>query len=97
LLRIRIGPVDGETYESLMPGGQDYADLDRLCRRIFAGTLDVELEVRVAGQDAPTCVLGRLRGGRLGIDARYAADKTAPVRVRVQLLQDASRAQRVFV
>ncbi|MGH7298341.1 MAG: type VI secretion system baseplate subunit TssG, partial [Polyangiaceae bacterium] len=40
LLRMRIGPVDGETYESLMPGGQDYADLGRLATRIFAGTLD---------------------------------------------------------
>jgi type VI secretion system protein ImpH len=97
LLRLRIGPVDGETYESLMPGGQDYADLDRLCRRVFAGALDVELEVHVAGQDAPTCVLGRSRGTRLGVDARYADDKTAPVRVRVRLLQDASAARRVFV
>jgi type VI secretion system protein ImpH len=97
LLRVRIGPVDGETYESLMPGGHDYADLDRLTRRIFAGTLDVELEVHVAGEDAPTCVLGHSRGTRLGIDARYAEDTTAPVRVRVRLLQDASAARRVFV
>jgi type VI secretion system protein ImpH len=97
LLRMRIGPVDGETYESLMPGGQDYADLDRLARRIFAGTLDVELEVQVAGEDAPTCVLGRSRGTRLGIDARTAPDKTAPVAVRVRLLQDASAARREFV
>jgi type VI secretion system protein ImpH len=97
LLRIRIGPVDGETYESLMPGGQDYAELDRLSRRIFAGTLDVELEVHVAGKDAPSCVLGRSRGTRLGVDARCTDDKTAPAVVRVRLLQDASAARRVFV
>jgi type VI secretion system protein ImpH len=97
LLRIRIGPVDGDTYESLMPGGQHYGGLERLAVRLFVGSLDVELEVHVAGEDAPTCVLGRARGSRLGIDARYASDKKAPVRVRVRLLQDASAARRVFV
>jgi type VI secretion system protein ImpH len=97
LLRIRIGPVDGETYESLMPGGQDYADLVRLAARLFAGTLDAELEVHVAGKDAPTCVVGRSRGARLGVDARYAEDRSAPVRVRVRLLQNPSAARRVFV
>jgi predicted component of type VI protein secretion system len=97
LLRVVLGPVGGETYESLMPGGQDYADLGRLATRLFAGTLDVELEVRVAGEDAPTCVLAASRGNRLGVDARCAADKKAPVRVRVRLLQDTSAARRVFV
>jgi type VI secretion system protein ImpH len=97
LLRVRIGPVDGETYESLMPGGEDYAEMERLTRRIFAGALDVEIEVHVAAEDAPTCVLGRSRGSRLGIDARYSTDRAAPVRARVRLLQDASAARRVFV
>jgi type VI secretion system protein ImpH len=97
LLRIRIGPVDGGTYESLMPGGHDYSDLQRLTARLFTGSLDVELEVHVAGEDAPTCVLGSSRGARLGVDARYAHDKTAPVRARVPLLQDTTAASRVFV
>ncbi|HEY1698019.1 MAG TPA: type VI secretion system baseplate subunit TssG [Polyangiaceae bacterium] len=97
LLRIRIGPVDGKTYESLMPGGKDYGDMERLTRRIFAGTLDVEIDVHVAPEDAPVCKLGGARGARLGVDARYAADRTVPVRARVRLLQDPSAARRVFV
>jgi type VI secretion system protein ImpH len=97
LLRIRIGPVDGKTYESLMPGGKDYGDMERLTRSIFAGALDVEIDVHVAAQDAPTCKLGSGRGARLGVDARYAVDRKAPVRARVRLVQDPSAVRRVFV
>jgi len=97
LLRIRIGPVDRETYENLMPGGKDYGDMERLTRRIFAGALDVVMDVHVAGADAPTCTLGSGRGARLGVDARYAADRKALVRARVRLVQDPSAIRRVFV
>ena len=34
---------------------------------------------------------------RLGVDARYAADRKAPVRARVRLVQDPSAVRRVFV
>lgn len=98
LLRLVVGPVDRSTYESLMPGGQEYLALWRLTRRLFAGTLDIELEVEVRAQDAPTCVLGRRGGGaRLGIDSRVSGDREAAVRVRVRLLQDAAAARRQFV
>jgi len=97
LVRVLIGPVDSATYESLMPGGADYARVERLTRQIFAGAVDLELEVHVAANDAVRCVLGRPAGGRLGIDTRYSADRDAPVRARVRLLQDASAARRVFV
>jgi type VI secretion system protein ImpH len=96
-VRLLVGPVDGQTYESLMPGGRHYAGLERLTRQIFAGAVDIELEVEVRPADAPTCVLGRRAGGRLGIDTRYSADRQAPVRARVALLQDASAARREFV
>lgn len=97
LLRVQIGPVDATTYESLMPGGESYRALERLMRRLFAGALDVELEVEVAQGAAPVCMLGRPAGSRLGVDARVAADLDAPVRARVRLLQDASAARRAFV
>jgi type VI secretion system protein ImpH len=97
LVRLLVGPVDAATYESLMPGGQDYARLERLTRQVFADTVDLELEVQVAAKDAVTCVLGRRTGGRLGIDTRYSADRAAPLRAQVRLLQDASGARRVFV
>lgn len=98
LVRLSIGPVDAETYESLMPdGGEAYAQLERLTRQIFAGAVEIELEVEVAPKDAPTCSFGRRAGGRLGVDTRYTADREKPLRARVRLLQDASTARRVFV
>ena len=96
-MRLLIGPVAAEVYESLMPGGEDYVRLERLTRQIFAGAVDIELEVQVAAEDATPCVLDRRAGGRLGIDTRYSADREAPLRARVRLLQDASAARRVFV
>jgi type VI secretion system protein ImpH len=97
LLCIHVGPVDLETYERLMPGGDSYRELERLARRLFAGALDVELEVQVAPGAAPMCVLGRPAGARLGVDARVAEDREASVRARVRLLQGASAARRAFV
>jgi predicted component of type VI protein secretion system len=96
-VRLYVGPVDRATYESLMPGGQEYVQLERLTRQIFAAAVAIELEVELAPKDAFTCVLGRREGGRLGVDTRYSADREAPLRARVQLLQDASAARRVFV
>jgi type VI secretion system protein ImpH len=97
LVRLLVGPVDGETYESLMPYGPNYANLERLTRQIFAGAVSIELEVEVRPEGAPTCVLGRRAGGRLGVDTRYSADPGASVRARVRLLQDASAARREFI
>jgi predicted component of type VI protein secretion system len=97
LVRLLVGPFDTSRYESLMPGGECYAWLERVTRQIFAGSLEVELEVEVAPQQAPLCALGRGAGGRLGVDARYSADREGPVRVRVRLLQDAATARRTFV
>jgi type VI secretion system protein ImpH len=97
LVRLAVGPVDAATYEGLMPEGLHYVRLERLTRQIFAGTVDIELDVEVAEKDACTCVLGRRTGGRLGIDTRYSADHQAPLRARVRLLQEATTARRVFV
>ena len=97
LVRLLVGPVDGQTYESLMPGGHDYARLERLTRQIFADAVEIELEVEVRPEDAPTCVLGRSARGRLGIDMRYSADPRAAVRARVRLLHDASAVRREFI
>jgi type VI secretion system protein ImpH len=97
LVRVALGPVDKETYEAVMPGGAHYARLERLTRQLFAAAIDVELDVELMPKDADTCVLGQTAGSRLGIDTRYASDRSAPVRVRTRLFQNASAARRAFM
>jgi type VI secretion system protein ImpH len=97
LVRILVGPVDRETSEALMPGGKLYDRLERLTRQIFAGAVDVELEVEIAPEAAAVTRLGSPLGGRLGLDTRYSADAGAPVRIRTQLVREASGARRALV
>jgi type VI secretion system protein ImpH len=97
LVRLFVGPVDGATCESLMPGGPDYERLERVTRQLFAASVEVELEVELVPREAPTCALGRAAGGRLGVDTRYTADVDAPVKIRAPLLPDASLARRTIL
>jgi type VI secretion system protein ImpH len=97
LVRVLLGPVDAETCESLMPGGAQYLRLERLTRQLFAGTKDVEVEVEVAPDEAPRCVLGQPAGGRLGVDTLYSADRNAAVRMRAPLLQNPALADRTIL
>ncbi len=98
LVRVHLGPVDAATYESLMPGGGEYVVLERIAARVFAGSVDVEIEVHVPPGEAPTTTLGGTRGGRLGVDTRYANEMTASdLSVRVPLVKDVTLAARTFV
>jgi type VI secretion system protein ImpH len=97
LVRIHVGPVGGATYRSLMPEGDAYPGLERLAHWIFAGAVDVELEVEIQSQDAPAFALGETSGGRLGIDTRYTAEKRAELHVRVSLTGDPANRRRTFV
>jgi type VI secretion system protein ImpH len=96
-VRIHLGPVDGPAYDALMPGGAGYAALERLASRIFAGSVDVEIEVHVPAAGAPPTTLGANRGCRLGVDARYAPSGSGAVSIRVPLVADAVAARRTFV
>jgi type VI secretion system protein ImpH len=97
LVRIHVGPVGEATYHSLMPEGGEYRRLERLVDWIFAGAVDVELEVQIQSEDAPSFALGKKNGGRLGIDTRYTAEKSAALRVRVPLSGDPANRRRTFV
>jgi type VI secretion system protein ImpH len=96
-VRIHVGPVGGAAYEALMPGGDAYVVIERLANRIFGGSLDVELEVHVEPEAAPTTTLGVSRASRLGVDTRYAPSHAGAVSVSVPLLSDSAAAQRTFI
>ncbi|WP_394848627.1 type VI secretion system baseplate subunit TssG [Pendulispora brunnea] len=93
-VRLHIGPVDRATHESMMPGGDEYAKLERLTNRIFGAKVLVELEVHLGADDTPRWTLGG--GSALGIDTRYTiADET--VHVRAPLLPEPHQARCEFV
>jgi predicted component of type VI protein secretion system len=97
LVRVHVGPVDQETYEALMPGGEQYDRLERIATRVFGGTVDVELEVHVHPDQAPTATLGASRGARLGVDARYATTAASGLSIRIGLVKGLVLAPRTFV
>jgi type VI secretion system protein ImpH len=97
LVRIHVGPVNGATYESLMPGGRHYVHVRQLAEWAFAAVVDVELEVQVAAEETPRCVLDGRPRVRLGVDARYTTERGGNLRVRVPLCDDPHRVGRMFV
>jgi type VI secretion system protein ImpH len=97
LLRIHVGPVDASRYEALMPGGTDYVALERAAARIVGNTVDLELEVHLHRDDAPTTRLGQRLGARLGVDARYGNPRNETLSVRVPLGQNGVETPRTFV
>jgi type VI secretion system protein ImpH len=97
LVRIHVGPVDRATYEALMPGGAAYATLERIAARVFGATVDAEIEVHIHRDHAPVTRLGRLEGGRLGIDTRYGTTRQQMLSVRVPLVAGATEVRRLFV
>ncbi|WP_394838108.1 type VI secretion system baseplate subunit TssG [Pendulispora rubella] len=93
-IRLHIGPVDRATHESMMPGGDVYAKLERLTSRVFGAKVLVELEVHLAADDTPRWTLGG--ASALGVDTRYTiADET--VHVRAPLLPEPHQARCEFV
>ncbi|MCL2724720.1 MAG: type VI secretion system baseplate subunit TssG [Polyangiaceae bacterium] len=97
LVRLYAGPVDGDTYQSLMPGGRAYATLQRLARRLFGAMVDVELDVQLSPSDAPYMELGSSVEARLGVDSLYVTNLPDAVHVRVPLVQNIPSVRRTFL
>ncbi|WP_394822253.1 type VI secretion system baseplate subunit TssG [Pendulispora albinea] len=97
LVRVHVGPLDGATYASLMPGEELHAELTALTLQLFS--VEAELEAKVADGDAPPCRLGAPTGARLGLDTYCTADGASEsgafVDVRVKL--DPNAVTRTFV
>ncbi len=89
-VRIQLGPVDRKTYETLMPGGARYRQMQPLVDMWLASRADAELDVIVPAEDAPVLCLGEAYGATLGVDAQYRDPDTRSVRARVLLLADPS-------
>ncbi|MGO8992075.1 MAG: type VI secretion system contractile sheath large subunit [Polyangiaceae bacterium] len=87
-VRIQVGPVDRQTYEALLPGGDRHRQIQPLVETWLASRAVAELDILVAAEDAPALCLGEAYGGTLGVDAQYRAPDTRHVRARVPLPAD---------
>ena len=96
-VRIVVGPVDRATHDALMPGGRRYTALSAFVGHWLAGRASAELEVLVAGSEAPCLRLGDDYGATLGAEARYSGDDANEVRVRVPLVAAPDQATRSYV
>jgi type VI secretion system protein ImpH len=57
-VRIRIGPLDAGRYAGFLPGGAAHAKLRELVRFFSRDAFDFELQLVLAREDVPPCVLG---------------------------------------
>ena len=69
LVHLRVGPINREKLDLLMPEGKEYARLRSLVDEATGGLLDVQLEVMIACGQEPRTVLGRSSplGTQLGV------------------------------
>lgn len=57
-IRIRVGPLERERYDGFLPGGSAHAEIRALTRFYCNDEMDVELQLVLARDDVPACVLG---------------------------------------
>jgi type VI secretion system protein ImpH len=88
LLRLRIGPVDRETFDSLLPGAPENVRLRRVVEENTGGLLDAEVEIEILCGEEPRAMLGKSagRGTRLGRSSLIRrVDPSRRLRVRLPL------------
>lgn len=57
-VRVRIGPLAREAYQEFLPGGGAYHELRELTRFFGGEAFDFELQLVLAREQVPPCVLG---------------------------------------
>jgi type VI secretion system protein ImpH len=57
-IRIRLGPLTRSQYDRFLPGGEAYAPLRALVRFFTGDEIDFELQLVLARDEVPMCVLG---------------------------------------
>ncbi len=61
-VRIRIGPLSRSRYDQFLPGGSAYTELQQLTRFFSGEGFEFELQLVLAREDVPACVLGADEG-----------------------------------
>jgi type VI secretion system protein ImpH len=79
-IRIEIGPLPLESYESFLPGGRCHADLHALAAAYFGGDLYQHLDLHLAAGQQPKAQLSMQAPLRLGWTAWVGANDTPPAR-----------------
>jgi type VI secretion system protein ImpH len=86
--RVHLGPVDYDTYQSILPGQPLYATLRDIIHQFTRGILEAEVEVRLKAEDSPRFALGDRRGAILGQTTRLNAREIAAMRARIVLKEE---------
>ncbi len=90
--RVIVGPVDYETFDSLMPGGRRHSQLRDVVFQFAPAHAEPELELRLGQEDTPRFQLASERGGRLGVTTHLPTARRKAMRARVVLSQDMAEA-----
>lgn len=79
-IRIAIGPLPLESYESFLPGGRCHADLHALAAAYFGADLYHHLDLHLGAGQQPKAQLSQQAPLRLGWTAWVGASDTPPAR-----------------
>ena len=56
--RLKIGPIDYQQYQQLMPSGQQLGEVAQLTRCYVGNSLDFDMQLVLKNSEVPPCVLG---------------------------------------
>jgi type VI secretion system protein ImpH len=80
--RLRVGPVDIDDFQALMPGGAKHARLAALTRFYLDAPLEFDIELLLARDAVKTARLGAPRWAGLGLDTWIFTTETLEGEVR---------------
>ncbi|HMA93251.1 MAG TPA: type VI secretion system baseplate subunit TssG [Polyangiaceae bacterium] len=86
--RVKVGPVDFDTAERFVPGGQDFPKLRGIVEHFTRGVLEAELEIELDESATPRFRLAAAAGARLGVTSRIGTKKQGRSRQRFLLSDD---------
>ena len=91
--RVAVGPVDYETFDKLMPGGQRHPLLRNVIHQFSRGVLEAECQITLAAEEVPRLQLGMSRGSKLGVTTTLRGRVTEPIHARFVLSPEAATAR----
>lgn len=88
--RTRLGPMDRDMFDALMPGGTQHDFLRGVLARYTGGTLESEVELVLAG-GGPRFRIGDPKASKLGVTTTLGGVAEKPTRARFVLDDDPSK------